>query len=43
MDTCLSIGFVILVALCLFEMAGPRDSREVRQFIQMLEAWRKKL
>jgi hypothetical protein len=36
MDTCLSIGFVILVALTLLAMAEPRESREVEQFIQML-------
>jgi hypothetical protein len=36
MDACLSIGFVILIALTLLSMAQPRESREVRQFIQML-------
>jgi hypothetical protein len=35
-DTCLSIGFLILVALAIFTMAQPRESREVEQFIQML-------
>jgi len=36
MDTCISIGFVILLALAIFAPAEKRDSREVQQFIQML-------
>lgn len=36
MDTCLSIGFVIMLAIAIFAMARRQDSVEVEQFIQML-------
>lgn len=36
MDTCLSIGFVLMLALAIFSLPRRSESREVKQFIQML-------